>query len=113
MKYGLRDDDVKTIVDIISTFNEIESAVLFGSRAKGTYKPGSDIDLAVTGCDVNFDIISKLDYQLNEKIILPYMFDVVDYSHLNHKELKEHIQRVGKVIFSKSNDGTLSVESNE
>lgn len=83
-------------------YNKIEKAVIFGSRAKGNYKIGSDIDIAIYGENVNFDVLSKLHSILEEKSPMPYFFDIVDYSHLNHKELKEHIDRVGKVIFCRT-----------
>ncbi|RXI47023.1 nucleotidyltransferase domain-containing protein [Clostridium tetani] len=87
------------MVNIISGFDEIEKAYIFGSRAKGNYKPESDIDIAIYGENINLDILLKLNSILEEKSPMPYFFDIVDYSHLKHKELKEHIDRVGKVIF--------------
>nr|WP_275541132.1 nucleotidyltransferase domain-containing protein [Clostridium tetani] len=84
---------------MISGFDEIEKAYIFGSRAKGNYKPESDIDIAIYGENINLDILLKLNSILEEKSPMPYFFDIVDYSHLKHKELKEHIDRVGKVIF--------------
>ncbi|WP_346920320.1 nucleotidyltransferase domain-containing protein [Clostridium sp. UBA7339] len=101
MSFGLRELDLEYIVSVIRGFDEIEKASIFGSRAKGNYKPGSDIDIAVYGENINLDILSKLNSILEEKSPMPYFFDIVDYSHLKHKELKEHIDRVGKVIFSR------------
>ncbi|HHW02165.1 MAG TPA: nucleotidyltransferase domain-containing protein [Thermoanaerobacterales bacterium] len=101
MKFGLREFEIEYIVDAIKKFHEIEKAVIFGSRAKGNYKPGSDVDIAVYGEDITFDTVSALHAMLEEKGPLPYFFDIVDYTHLSHKELKGHIDRVGKVIFEK------------
>ncbi|QEK13380.1 nucleotidyltransferase domain-containing protein [Crassaminicella thermophila] len=101
MNFGLRASDLDYIVDIIKKFNEIERAVIFGSRAKGNYKPGSDVDIAIYGENITFDTLSALHSMLEEEGPLPYFFDIVDYTHLRHKELKEHIDRVGKVIFEK------------
>lgn len=102
MNFGLRESDLEYIVNVISRFDEIEKASIFGSRAKGNYKPGSDIDIAIYGENISFDILSKLNSILEEKSPMPYFFDIVDYSHLKHRELKEHIDRVGKVIFCKT-----------
>lgn len=99
MNFGLRESDLEYIVNVIRGFDEIEKAYIFGSRAKGNYKPGSDIDIAIYGENINSDILSKLNSILEEKSPMPYFFDIVDYSHLKHKELKEHIDRVGKAIF--------------
>ncbi len=101
MKFGLRESDIDYIIKTIEKFPEIDKAVIFGSRAKGNYKPGSDVDIAIYGENVTFDTVVGLHAILEEKGPLPYFFDIVDYSHLKHKELKEHIDRVGKVIFLK------------
>lgn len=98
MKFGLRKDDLDYILKAIVKLPEIEKAVIFGSRAKGNYKPGSDIDLAIYGDKITFDTISALKTMLEEEGPLPYFFDVVDYTHLSHKELKEHIDRVGVAL---------------
>ncbi|NBI29275.1 nucleotidyltransferase domain-containing protein [Chengkuizengella marina] len=101
MKYGLVELDLETIVNTISTFEEIEKAILFGSRAKGNHKPGSDIDIAIYGKKMDIHIVTKLHTLLEEQSHMPYFFDVIDGTHLNHNDLKDHINRVGKVIYSK------------
>ena len=101
MSYGLHQADIDYIINAIKKFPEIEKAVIFGSRAKGNYKPGSDVDLAIYGKNITFDTISALHSMLEEQGPLPYFFDIIDYTHLHHKEIKEHIDRVGKVIFGK------------
>jgi predicted nucleotidyltransferase len=102
MKYGLANHDMKTIVESISQFDEIDKAILFGSRAKGNYKRGSDIDIAIYGENVNMDVISSLRSLLEDQSHMPYLFDVIDGTHLDHKELEEHIEQVGILIFTKS-----------
>ncbi|BDR67473.1 hypothetical protein N072000002_15870 [Clostridium tetani] len=72
MNFGLRESDLEYIVNIISGFDEIEKAYIFGSRAKGNYKPGSDIDIAIYGENINLDILSKLNLILEEKSPMPY-----------------------------------------
>lgn len=99
MNFGLRESDLEYIINAIKNFSEIEKAVIFGSRAKGNYKPGSDIDIAIYGEKINFEIVSKLHSMLEDESPMPYMFDIIDFTHSNHKEIKEHIERVGKVIY--------------
>lgn len=99
MNFGLRDSDLEYIINVIEKFPEIKKASIFGSRAKGNYKPGSDIDIAIYGEKITFDILAKLHTALEEESSMPYLFDIVDFTHLNHKEIKEHIERVGKVIY--------------
>jgi len=102
MNFGLQEFELNCIVDAIKKFNEVEKTVIFGSRAKGNYKPGSDIDIAIYGDDITFHTLSALTWILEEQVSLPYFFDVIDYTHIKHKELKEHIDRVGKVIYEKN-----------
>jgi len=101
MNFGLRDGDLDNIIATIQQFCEIEKAAIFGSRAKGNYKPGSDLDIAIWGDDISFSTISRLHAILEEESPMPYFFDIVDYSHLNHEELKSHIDRAGIVFFTR------------
>jgi len=101
MKFGLRKEDLQYIISKISKFDEIDKASIFGSRVKGSHKPGSDIDIAIYGENVDFDTVSSLHAKLEEEGPLPYFFDIIDYTHLNHRELREHIDRMGKVIYER------------
>ena len=85
-QYGLSEINGKRIMDVFSRFSEVQEAVLFGSRAKGNYRQGSDIDIAVKGT------VSK--------DVLPYFVDIVVYDHIKNIALKEHIDRVGICIYS-------------
>jgi len=75
--------------------------IIFGSRAKGTSKPGSDIDFAIKGQFPDFTYPEKLRNLLEDGLYLPYFFDVLDYSKITNQDLKEHIDCVGKVFYSK------------
>lgn len=101
MSFGLRATDLRYIMDTLKKFPEIKKAAIFGSRAKGNYKPGSDVDIAIWGEEVTFNTVSRLRSLLEEQSPMPYFFDVVDYTHLTHEQLREHIARVGKTIFSR------------
>lgn len=70
--YGLTDADLKCIIDAIKKYKEIDKAVIFGSRAMGNYKKGSDIDLCIFGSDVTDKIIMNLYDYLDEIVQLPY-----------------------------------------
>lgn len=98
MDTGLTEADMNHIRTAIKQFPEIEAAVIFGSRAKGTYKKASDVDLAIKGSAVSPETIQRLDFLLNEELPLPYFFDVVHYEALENQLLVEHIDRVGKSI---------------
>ncbi|MGL4569210.1 MAG: nucleotidyltransferase domain-containing protein [Fusobacteriaceae bacterium] len=101
MRFGLRDEDLEYIIKRINEFPEIESAYIFGSRAKGNYKKTSDIDIAIEGKEITFDTLSKLHSLLEETGPLPYMIDIVDLNKTTNNELREHIERVGIKFFSR------------
>lgn len=99
MDFGLRQQDLDEIATILCAFPAVEEAVIFGSRAKGTYKKGSDIDIAVKGKEVDHKLVMALSTRLNEETTMPYFFDIVHYGTLTDQELRAHIDRVGKQIF--------------
>lgn len=99
--FGFTDEELIQIREIFSCYEGIEKALIFGSRAKGNYKNGSDVDIALTGAGINADIILEISSFLNEETYLPYRFDLIDYNSVNRVELKEHIDRAGKLIYQK------------
>lgn len=106
MPYGLLERDMTHIMEAIGMFPEIETVILFGSRAKGNYKPGSDVDLAIQGADVGYETAVRLADILNEEKPLPYFFDVLDYARIADPESLAHIDRVGVVIYHRSSPTT-------
>ncbi|WP_026894347.1 nucleotidyltransferase domain-containing protein [Clostridiisalibacter paucivorans] len=100
--YGLLDRDLKFILEAIDKYSEIEEVVLFGSRAMGNYKKGSDVDLAIVGENIDRKILRRISDDLNEEYPLPYFFDVVVYKDISNEELKKHIDSVGKSIYKRN-----------
>lgn len=98
--FGLTARDLETITTILNSFSDVREVYIFGSRAKGTDKPGSDIDLAVMNEGVGLNTIMNIKSALTEST-LPYNTDVVNYPTLENSDLKEHIDRVGKLIYKK------------
>lgn len=98
MNSGLSSEEISCVCRVLQTVSSVQQAILFGSRAKGTFQTGSDVDLAVKGCS-DADVIA-LSAALNEETVLPYFFDVVAYEKINSQELLEHIERVGLTIYS-------------
>lgn len=92
---GLQQDDLKIIISVLIQYPEVTDAFIFGSRAKGNFHNGSDVDIALKGENLNADIVSRISYELNEETILPYKIDVLNYHTISNKELVEHIDRVG------------------
>lgn len=81
---------------------EIDTVVIYGSRAKGTYHPSSDVDITIKGDHVSDSLVSKLVEEIDD-LLLPYSFDVSAWSHIDNPELLDHIERVGMVMYQKSN----------
>lgn len=101
MKFGLEEDVIRKICFVFVGFSEIDKVVLYGSRAKGKYKAGSDIDLCLFGKNIDLAFLYRLDQVLDD-LLLPYSFDLSIYSHLSNPEIIDHIDRVGVVFYSKN-----------
>jgi len=101
MDFGLSEETQKKICGVFARFPEIDQAIIYGSRAKGTFKPGSDIDLTLSGDSLTTDIRSRIALALDD-ILLPYEIDLSLFSDLHNDELSAHIARVGKVFYKKS-----------
>ena len=101
-QYGLRHSDLKDMVAVFNKYPPIQEAILFGSRAKGTYKKGSDVDIAllIVG-DKNCKLL--VSSELNEDTLMPYRFDILALNDVDNLELLDHINRVGVVIYEKRN----------
>jgi len=100
--YGLRKRDLENIYAALSKWPQVEKAIIFGSRALGNYKKGSDIDLAITGEKVEESICKKISEQLNEEYPIPFFVEVINYNTIKNQALKEHIQNYGIIIYQKS-----------
>lgn len=98
---GLHKQDLDLIISVIAKYPEIMEAVIFGSRAKGNFKNGSDIDIALKGNNLDLQLISTISFCLNEETNLPYKFDVLNFQNIKNAELTEHINRVGICIFER------------
>ena len=93
-KSGLKLETIKSIQNVLRSNPEIKHAVLYGSRAMGTYRIGSDIDLCLKGKDLNTSLILKIENQLDD-LLLPYTFDICIYDKIDNQNLIDHIDRVG------------------
>jgi uncharacterized protein len=106
-KFGLLESDLTSIVEVISSQQQVDQALIFGSRAKGNFRPGSDVDLALKGENLDFETVSIISYILNEETLMPYKFDVVNYYSIQEPELVLHIDRVGIEIFNRKKESQL------
>ncbi len=97
--HGLRPSDLKVIRDVIARFSVIESAWIYGSRALGREKSGSDVDLAIKGPGISHETVIDLSRALNEESPLPCHFDITNYHRIQNDPLKQHIDEAGVLIY--------------
>ena len=100
MKYGLSENSIKVIHAVLAQNPNVETAVLYGSRAKGNYREGSDIDLALTGDELDLSQMLRIAAML-DNLMIPYKVDVALLHQINNAELKDHIRRRGVVSYKK------------
>lgn len=96
---ALTDSELQTLRDVFSRFSDISEVILFGSRARGTHRASSDVDLALKGKNLSIDTLAKLRYILEEETNLPYFFDIVIYDRVENEALKREIDEGGKKIW--------------
>lgn len=97
--FGLSENVIKMIKQVFKKYPEIKIVKIFGSRAKGNYRPNSDIDFVLWG-NIDINTAGKISLDLDD-LPTPYKFDVKLYNEINHLKLKNHIDRVGKIFYEK------------
>jgi len=101
LRYGLKEATIKKICAVFVYFPQIEKVIIYGSRAKGNYKNGSDIDLTLQGDkELTFDVLLKIMNDLDE-LLLPHTIDLSIFNDITDREVIEHIQRAGMVFYEK------------
>jgi predicted nucleotidyltransferase len=98
---GLSDATLATVQAILASCPAVETAIVYGSRAKGNFSMGSDIDLTLVGTALTQDMLSHLVGQFEESN-LPYQVDLSILRDIDNPSLREHVERVGKVIYQRT-----------
>ncbi len=101
--YGLSDAVITDICGVFRHFPNIDRVLIFGSRAKGVYSEGSDIDLAVMGEELTFNQLMDINIRI-EDLGLLYKVDVVDYNKNVGTPIGQHIDRVGKLFYERDGE---------
>jgi predicted nucleotidyltransferase len=104
MKYGLSSHTIQKITKVFKSNPTIHEAVIFGSRAMGNYREGSDIDITLKG-NLTFDNLIRIESQLDDEM-LPYKMDLSIFENIKDEDLISHINRVGKIFYQKSEVST-------
>jgi len=102
MKYALSDKVITKIIQVFTQFPQIEEAILYGSRAKGNYKKGSDIDLVIEGNNITISCLAKIKNAIDD-LLLPYTVDLSIFDTIDNPSLIDHINRIGIVLYNNKN----------
>ena len=97
--YGMEDNELQLLRSTFENTTNLRQVILFGSRAKGTNRPFSDVDITLVGDQLTDDDVADVACRLSESS-LPYFCDVSLFSKLQNPALIDHIKRRGKTIYS-------------
>ena len=107
---GLRDlpwSHLEKIRHVLARYPQVEAAVLFGSWAKGTARPGSDIDIALKGSGIHLQVLNGISRDLDD-LHIPNAVDLCIYDRIDDPDVTDHIHRVGKVFYSREGNVDLT-----
>lgn len=98
-KNGLPKPVLQKIRAVFAHYPQVEEVVLYGSRAEGLYRNGSDIDLTLCGgADLTLNVLCKIANDLDD-LFLPYMIDLSIFHDISDSDVIERIQRVGVTVY--------------
>ena len=100
LRFGLKESTIDRINAVFSQYPDIEKVVLYGSRAKGNYREGSDIDLTLMGDALSHTQLNRIETQIDD-LLLPYTIDLSLFESIDNANLIEHIRRVGVVFYER------------
>lgn len=106
MRFGLEEHIVESIISVFEEHSKVDKAYVFGSRAKGNYRPDSDIDIAIKGQELTTDDIISMAVAFEAEGVT-YKIDLIDYNNIKEPELRNHIDRVGIEFYSRWKEYTL------
>ena len=101
MKYGLDDKYFNALISVFPRHPEVDSVILYGSRAKGNYKPFSDIDITLKGKTLTRQLLGRIFTEIDD-LLLPYFLDISIYNKLTDKGFIEAIDKTGVEIYRKN-----------
>ncbi|SHJ67702.1 Nucleotidyltransferase domain-containing protein [Arenibacter nanhaiticus] len=101
--YGLEQEDIDNMNSVFVKCPEVEKAILYGSRAKGNYKPYSDIDITLVGPSLTLSLLFEIETALDD-LLLPYKMDVSIFHKIENKDLIDHINRIGITLYDNKAD---------
>lgn len=101
MKFGLNEQTIARIQAVLARHNDVEKALIYGSRALGNFRPGSDIDLILCGKALTEVELGKIETELDD-LLLPYQIDLSLLTEIDNADLVDHIARAGRYFFARN-----------
>ena len=98
MKFGLSDTVIRELQDVFRRHANIKKVLIFGSRSKGNYRTGSDIDLAIVGDGIDYNQLLGILCEIDDLELL-YTVDLLDYQKKKGTPIGDHIDRVGQIFY--------------
>ena len=98
MRFGLSETVIKELQDVFRHHANIKKVLIFGSRSKGNFRSGSDIDLAIVGNDIDYNLLLDVQCEI-EDLELLYSVDLLDYKKKEDTPIGDHIDRVGQIFY--------------
>jgi predicted nucleotidyltransferase len=99
-RFGLSEATIQKLCAVLAQYPQVEQAVLYGSRATGNYRNGSDIDLALFGDDLNLQTLCKIMNAIDD-LMLPYSVDLIVFERSGDPDLRAHIHQAGVVFYQR------------
>jgi len=103
LRYGLKPKVIERMNAVFAAFPQVAQVILYGSRAKGDFKRGSDIDLCLVGDGLSMPTLLKIDTELDD-LLLPYKIDLSIRGHIDNAALLSHIERVGTCFYRRTKE---------
>ncbi|MDR3705664.1 MAG: nucleotidyltransferase domain-containing protein [Paludibacteraceae bacterium] len=100
MSYGLTDIQLTQLQELFSKHPRVEKVILYGSRAKGNYRKGSDVDITLVGAQLGKTDLNTIETEIDD-LLFPFFFDISLLHQISNNDLLEHINRVGITLFEK------------
>ncbi len=105
-KFGIERETLEKIIEIFKRYKQVKKVCIFGSRARGDFKKGSDIDICVWLDDNGENIIYRIEDEL-EEINIILLFDIVVFNNITKESLKNSILKEGVIIYEREDNGKI------
>jgi predicted nucleotidyltransferase len=93
-RFGLKLEVIEKLLKVFQRYPRVEKVLIYGSQAKGKFRPGSDIDLTLKGKQLQWNDLQSVELEIDE-FLLPYKLDLSLYDQIDNQELIDHVDRRG------------------